>query len=70
MKMAQAKTIKPKADLRKYSLTEYVRNAEVPATFEAGFRVWMKLDKKEPLKGRTKSEWDSLMKQYGSGGNK
>ncbi len=64
------KTTKPEADLRKYSLTEYVRDRAVPATFEAGFRVWMKLDKKEALQSRTVSDWDNLMKQYGSGGNK
>lgn len=48
------------------SLSEYktVSIFDISSVLEHGFRVWMQTEKHQPLRSRTKSEWDNLFNEY------
>lgn len=48
------------------SLSEYktVSRHDITPVLEHGFRVWMQVEKKQPLSSRVESEWDNLFVEY------
>jgi len=65
--MAKQSTTKQEVvSKRLISLSEF-RNDNPGAmspVLEAGFRMWMKVDKKESLRTRTNAEWQKLLSEY------
>ena len=53
--------------MRRMSLGVYQANTkrdDITDTLLAGFRVWMKTAKNEPLRSRTKVQWGKLLNEY------
>ena len=56
-----------KVDKKVMSLGEYAANTsreDITDVLQAGFRVWMKTAKNQPLRARSLSEWDELFDEY------
>ena len=51
---------------RLISLSEFRNDnpGKISPVLEAGFRMWMKVDKQEPLRARTDAEWQKLLSEY------
>ena len=64
-KKSTAKKTEPKPK-HLISFSEYRATTEREVTFVlmSGFKVWMKTDKKEPLRSRTFSDWENLIEEY------
>lgn len=54
-------------DMKLMSLGLFAANTnreDITDVLQAGFRVWMKTAKGQPLRSRTAAEWDKLFNEY------
>jgi len=62
----QNETNKEVVSKRLISLSEFRNDnpGAISPVLEAGFRMWMKVDKQEPLRTRTDAGWQKLLSEY------
>ena len=61
------KNISTNGSMRLMSLGVYQANTkreDITDVLLAGFRVWMKIEKGEPLRSRTRNQWGKLLNEY------
>ena len=63
----RAKAASNNGDMKLMSLGIFAANTpreDITVVLQAGFRVWMKTAKHQPLRSRTAAEWDKLFNEY------